>query len=194
LGIDLRGWRTREPVARAPGEIPRLIHVATLNGVKNQRMLLAALSHLDGRDYRLDVVGDDTLGGAVQRRAVELGLAGRITFHGFKTQRELRALVERAHIHVLSSLHEAGPFVLLECAAAGVPTAGTAVGHLVEWPPSAVAAVPVGDATALARAIGRLIDDEPLRLRMAAAALAQVRRENLDHTVECFERLYGEIA
>jgi hypothetical protein len=57
-----------------------------------------------------------------------------------------------------------------------------------------VAAVPVGDATALARAIGRLIDDEPLRLRMAAAALAQVRRENLDHTVECFERLYGEIA
>jgi glycosyltransferase involved in cell wall biosynthesis len=195
LGIDLQTWVEREPVPRGPAEIPRLIHIATLNRVKDQHTLLDALAQLRGtdRNFLLDVIGDDTLGGAVQRRATALGLADRITFHGFRTQRELRALVERAHIHVLSSMHEAGPFVLLECAAAGVPTAGTAVGHLAEWPADAVAAIPVGDSAALAAAISRLMNDEPLRLGMAAAALAAVRRENVDYTVHCFEQLYREI-
>jgi glycosyltransferase involved in cell wall biosynthesis len=195
LGIDLRAWQLRSPVARAPHEVPRLIHIASLNRVKDQPTLLRALARLraEGRDFRLAVIGEDTLGGAVQRLARELGLDAHIEFHGFMTQRELRPLVERAHIHVLSSMHEAGPFVLLECAAVGVPTAGTAVGHLAEWAPGAAAIAPVGDSQALARVIARLVDDEQLRQRLGAAALDAVRREDADYTAACFEQLYREI-
>jgi glycosyltransferase involved in cell wall biosynthesis len=195
LGTDLKIWMPRAPVARLPDEIPRLIHIATLNRVKDQPTLLQALAALraDGRNFRLDVIGDDTLDGRVQRLARELGLEPKITFHGFKTQRELRPLVERSHINVISSLHEAGPFVLLECAALGVPTVGTAVGHLAEWAPEAAVTAPVGDAPGLAREIARLIDDESLRQRVGAAALNAVRQQDVDYTVACFEQLYREV-
>jgi glycosyltransferase involved in cell wall biosynthesis len=76
------------------------------------------------------------------------------------TQRQLRPIVEQAHVNVISSLYQAGPLVVLESAVAGVPTVGTAVGHVAEWAPHAALAVPVGDPAALAAAIGRLVDDE----------------------------------
>jgi glycosyltransferase involved in cell wall biosynthesis len=49
------------------------------------------------------------------------------------TQRQLRPIVEAADLMILSSCHEAGPLVMLEAAVAGVPTVGTAVGHIREW-------------------------------------------------------------
>ena len=195
LGVDLAAWPAREPLPRAAGETARLIHIASLNQVKDQRTLLAALRLLrdSGRNFTVDIVGEDTLGGAVHRLAGELGLADVLRFHGFLTQRQLRPLIERAHINVLSSMHEAGPLVVLECAALGVPTVGTAVGHVVEWTPAAALAVPVGDAAALAEGLGRLIDDEVLRQALARAALERARREDADFTATQFERVYAEL-
>lgn len=195
LGVDMASWPAREPLARSDGEITRLIHVASLNPVKDQRTLLRALRVLrdSGREFQLDIVGEDTLDGAVQRLAQESKLEDVTHFHGFLTQRQLRPIVERAHINVLSSMHEAGPLVLLECAAVGVPTVGTEVGHLTEWAPVAALAVPVGDAAALAGAIMRLMDDEALRQRVARAALERARSEDADFTAAQFEGVYAEV-
>src|SRR2546429_2362007 len=54
-----------------------------------------------------------------------------------------------------SSRHETGPLAMLEAAVAGVPTIGTAVGHIAEWAPHAAVSAPVGDSAGLAGAIGR---------------------------------------
>src|SRR5580658_5156472 len=152
LGGDLAAW---------PARAPRLLHVASLNAVKDQGSLLHALRALAAEcACHLDIVGEDTLGGRVQRLAAELGLEARVRFHGFLPQRELRPLMERADLLVVSSRHETGPLVALEAAVAGVPTVGTAVGHIVEWAPQAAVAVPVGDSAALAGAIARLLEDE----------------------------------
>ena len=195
LGVDLRAWPVRAPQPRAAHARARLIHVASLNRVKAQAVLLRGLVRLAalGIDFELDVVGDDTLNGQVQALARELGLAARVRFRGFMTQRELRPLMEAAHLHVLSSHHEAGPFVLLEAAVAGVPTVGTAVGHLAEWPAEAVAAVPVGDCTALADAMARLLGDDSLRVRMALAAQGRALEEDADFTARCFEECYARL-
>jgi glycosyltransferase involved in cell wall biosynthesis len=192
LGVDRRRWPARLPVRRTPEETVRLIHVASLNRVKDQRTLLAALRLLAerGRDFHVDVVGEDTLGGQVQALAAKLDLQPRMTFHGFLTQRELRPIVEAAHIAVMSSRHETGPLALLEAAVAGVPTVGTAVGHIAEWNPRAALAVPCADPPALAAALAALIDDEDLRLRIAAEALAHASREDAD----CTAQRYNEIA
>jgi len=80
--------------------------------------------------------------------------------------------------------------VLLEAAVAGVPTVGTAVGHLAEWSPSAALAVPIGDWAALAGAISRVLADEALRLQLAAAAQCRAVREDADHTARAFEAMY----
>ena len=196
LGVDrLRDWPAREPVARGAGEPARLIHVASLNRVKDQPTLLHAVARLvpDHPQLRLDIVGDDTLGGEMQRLAAALGLADRVRFHGFLTQRQLYPLMQQAHVSVICSRHEAGPLVVLEAAAAGVPTVGTAVGHIAEWAPEAAIAVPVGDATALAAAVDGVLRDESLRLRLARAAQLWALREDADYTVACFERLYSEL-
>ena len=192
LGVDLQRWPPRPPQRRDPQAPVRLIHVASLNEVKDQATLLraAALLAADGVDFHLDIVGEDTLGGRVQALARELRLETRIRFHGFLTQAQLRPVLEAAHVHVVSSLHEAGPLVLLEAAVLGVPTAGTAVGHLAEWAPEAALAVPPGDAVALAIAVRRLVDEEDLRLRLAEEALRRAVSESADHTAALFEALH----
>jgi glycosyltransferase involved in cell wall biosynthesis len=196
LGVDLtRAWPGHEPVARAAGETARLIHVATLNRVKDQPMLLRALGRLAEMrvDFHAELVGEDLLGGSVQRLAGELGLQSRVRFRGFLTQPQLYPLMQAAHALVVSSRHEAGPFVMLEAAALGVPTVGTAVGHIAEWAPDAALAVPVGDAPALAAALQRVLSDEPLRLRLGYAAWRRARCEDADHTAENFAALYAEL-
>lgn len=193
LGVDLGKWPPLAP--RGHHVPPRLIHVASLNRVKDQPTLLRALAILReaGVEFCMDIVGVDTLQGGLQRLAAQLGLEQQVRFLGFKTQRELRPLMESADLLVMSSLHEAGPLVALEAAVAGVPTVGTAVGHIAEWTPSAALAVPVADAAALAGAIRRMLDDEDLRLRVAAAAQRHAIHEDADHTALAFEALYRRL-
>ncbi|WP_045738549.1 glycosyltransferase family 4 protein [Xanthomonas sp. MUS 060] len=194
LGVDLRAWPPSAPRARGNGPA-RLLHVASLNRVKDQPTLLRALAALarTGVDFRIDLVGVDTLDGAMQALSVQLGLAERVRLLGFKTQRELRPLVQAADLLVMSSLHEAGPLVLLEAAVAGVPTVGTAVGHLLEWAPSAALAVPVGDWAGLADALRQVLSDDDLRLRLAWSAQCRAVREDIDHSVRCFSALYERL-
>ena len=196
LGVDLARWPIRAPVRRRADETARLVHVASLNDVKDQPTLLHALRRLAdaGRRFELDVVGEDTLGGRIQALADELGLARAIRFHGFLTQRELRPVVEAAHVAVISSRHEAGPLVYLEAAVAGVPTVGTAVGHLAEWSPDAALAVPCREPAALAAAITTLLDDEDLRLSIAAAAQRNAALEDADHSARGFDAIYRRVA
>jgi glycosyltransferase involved in cell wall biosynthesis len=196
LGVDCtRAWPARAPVMRRAGEPGRLIHVASLNRVKDQETLLRALAELARRPhpFLVDIVGEDTLGGAMQRLARDLGVSERTLFHGFMTQQQLLPLMRAAHVLVVSSRHEAGPVVLLEAAAVGVPTVGTAVGHVAEWAPDAAIAVPVGDWRSLAAALHRVLADEELRLRLARAAWARSVSEDADYTAACFETLYEEL-
>jgi len=195
LGVDLDIWTPREPVPRTPGSRARLLHVASLNRVKDQGTLLRAMSLLEaaGLDFELEVIGEDTLQGEIHRLAAQLRLNHRVRFLGFETQRELRLRVAAAHVLVHSSRHEAGPLVMLEAAATGVPTVGTAVGHIAEWAPEAAIAVPVGDAESLARAIRGLLEDEGLRMRIAEAAWRRAVQEDGDYTAYRFEELYREV-
>jgi len=196
LGVDLAQWPPRALHRRAAGERLRLIHVASLNRVKDAPTLLRAVALLaaEGLDFQLDIVGEDTLGGQIQALALECELLPQVHFHGFLTQRELQPLLARAHLLVMSSLHEAGPVVVLEAATMGIPCVGTAVGHLAEWHPEAALAVGVGDFRALSAAVRQLAHDETLRLRLGQAAQQRAVREDADHTAREFERLYAELS
>jgi glycosyltransferase involved in cell wall biosynthesis len=195
LGVDLRRWPALAP-RRRKSACAQLIHVASINRVKDQATLLRALALLarEGVEFQLNLVGVDTLHGELQALASGLGLQRYIRFLGFKTQRELRAVMEAADVLVMSSLHEAGPLVLLEAAVAGVPTVGTAVGHIAEWSPTAALAVPVSDWEELAEAIRSVLDNEPLRLRMAMEAQRRALLEDADCTARLFEGLYRQVS
>ena len=195
LGIDRDRWPAIPPRQREPATPARLIHVASLNAVKDQATLLSAMALL--RDHRiaynLDIVGEDTLGGRVQAMARESGLVDQITFHGFLEQQRLRPLLEDAHLLVMTSRHEAGPAVLMEAALAGVPTVGTRVGQIAEWAPDAAVAVATGDAAGIAREITALLKDEDRRIALAALAGQRASAEDADWTAGRVERIYREM-
>jgi glycosyltransferase involved in cell wall biosynthesis len=195
LGVDLGTWPARAPLRRDAMRPARLIHVASLNRVKDQTMLLRALASLarSGVSFEVDVVGEDTLQGQVQALAKDLGLATKVRFRGFLPHRLLRPLVEAADLMLISSRHETGPVAVLEAAVAGVPTVGTAVGHLAEWSPHAAVAVAVGDSERLAEAVATLLDDEDLRLGIARDAQRRALSEDADHTAHAFQQLYASL-
>jgi glycosyltransferase involved in cell wall biosynthesis len=196
LGVDLDVCSTREPVRRDMSSPARLIHVASLNRVKDQPTLLQAVATLSasGFEFQIDIVGEDTLQGEIQALAIRLGLSKRVRFHGFLPQRNLFPLLRDADLMIVSSLHEAGPLAVLEAAVAGVPTVGTAVGHIAEWAPHAAVAVPVGDSAAIADAVAEVLGDENLRLRIAWEAQRRAIQEDADYTARGFQAIYAGIA
>jgi glycosyltransferase involved in cell wall biosynthesis len=195
LGVDLLAWPPRPPVRRDPNKPARLIHIASLNRVKDQSTLLQALAALmnSGTRFEMNIVGEDTLHGEIQSLCEELRLSSVVRFHGFLTQRQLRPLVEAADVLVLSSRHETGPVVALEAAVVGVPTAGTRVGHVKEWAPLAAESAAVGDWAGLSMAIRRLLEDEDLRMCVAREAFRRATREDADYTAGRFRCLYAQL-
>lgn len=185
LGVALDRWPSCAPRRRDPGAPIRLLHVASLNRVKDQHMLLRAANVLAKRGvaFELTIIGVDTLGHAIQDFAAELRLDRRVSFKGFLPHSELRPWVERSDLLLMTSRHEAGPLVLLEAAIAGVPTVGTAVGHIADFAPDAARAVPIGDYRALAAEIEALARDEQDRHSLAHQAQRRALVCGADRTV-----------
>jgi glycosyltransferase involved in cell wall biosynthesis len=193
LGVEPRYFPPSAPSAQ-PGAPWRLLHVASLNRVKDQGTLLRALALVIAREPRvtLDIVGEDTLGCEIQRLAGTLGVESAVTFHGFTPTDAIGAFYERAHLHVVSSRHEAAGVVTLEAACAGVATIGTRVGYIADWDGERALAVPIGDAEALANGILALLADPDRRARLAAAARAWALEHSAEWTATAFEAIYRD--
>ena len=168
--------------------------MGSLTPVKGHPTLLRAVAALAGQgfDVRLDLVGVDAWDGYIHRLARELGVDERVTFHGHLPQRSAVAVVRDAHLMVMPSHHEAGPVAVREAAAVGVPTVGSAVGHVREWAPDAAVAVPPGVPETLARAVASLLSNDERRLELAWAAQQRSLAEDADWTAARFEELYAE--
>jgi len=190
-----------DPDVFSPGVRPvegppwRLVHVASLNPVKDQPTLLAAFQRLvlHGPEIHLDIAGEDTLSGAIQDLSRQFQVDRHVTFHGVQPTEAIAALYRQAHLVVVSSRHEAACVVALEAAAAGVPVVGTAVGYIADWAPERAVAVPPADSAALAGAIEATLADFLRRRLMAAAAREWTLAHDADWSAAQFERLYQEI-
>jgi glycosyltransferase involved in cell wall biosynthesis len=196
FGVALDRWPPAPPRPRAPGAPLNMIHVASLNRVKDPIGLIEAMRLLADRglEFTLDIIGEDTLGGSVQRHCDALGLCDRVTFHGFIANSALRAWFERSDLLVMNSRHEGASIVLLEAAVAGVSTVGTAVGTIADWSPGASLAVPTANPAALADAIAKLAADDPERMRLAGAAQSRALAHDADASARDMRRLYAEFA
>jgi glycosyltransferase involved in cell wall biosynthesis len=194
LGVDTASFQGL--VERPDGPPWRLLHVANINEVKNQAMLLNALRLVLDRwpGTQLDLVGEDWLKGAVHRRVDEMGLNRAVHFHGLLDSEALAPFYRRAHLYLQASWEESQGVAVCEAAAAGVPTVGTAVGLVAELAPEAAWAVPCDDAGAMARAVHTLLADRERRQGLGRAAQAWARAHDADWTAETFEALYRRLA
>jgi glycosyltransferase involved in cell wall biosynthesis len=170
----------------------RLIHAASLVGVKDQATLLRAVARLP--DVTLDIAGEGVERARLVMLAEQLGISHRVNFLGAVTHLEMPTYYRRSALNVLSSRHEGLGMVTLEAAASGLPTVSTAVGLLSDYPELGVA-VPVGDEQALADAIRALLDDPERRARLRESARETVMRQfTIQRTVEQLRSLYSELS
>lgn len=193
LGVSDRFFQAKN--ASKPRREKRLLHVASLNHVKDQTTLLKAIRNVHDvfPNVRLDCIGVDTLNGQVQHLAESLGIAGAVRFHGALPVDELLPFYRDADLYVQSSLHESMGAAVLEAAASGVPVVGTSVGLVAEMAPQAAIAVPTGDVEALARAILELLRCDETRIRLGDSAQKFAQKYNADWSASTLESVYRRV-
>ena len=156
-GIDVRRF---VPAPRPAHDRVTITCVARLEPVKNHGMLFAAAAALrrSGAAFQLKLVGEGPLRGSYEARCAELGLAGTVEFLG--RREDVDQVLAGSDIATLVSLREGIPRAVLEAMAAGLPVVATDVPGTREAVRHGETGllVPSGDAEALARSLGFLID------------------------------------
>ncbi|MBI3762495.1 MAG: glycosyltransferase [Chloroflexi bacterium] len=197
LGVDTgmfkdEGGRITDEVFRLPPSSVILLNVASLIPVKDQAALLRAFAQVrpDFAGARLAIAGEGESHSALQTLAEELEIGDRVNFFGDVPHEALPEIYRSAAFCVQSSRHEAQGMAVLEAAACGVPTVGTAVGILPELMPDEWLAPP-GDIPALAGLIRRGLS-QPMTLQEIGKTLrGRMESEfSLEGRVERFLEVY----
>lgn len=161
-------------------------YIGQLIARKRLDTLVEAVARL-GSNVHLVLVGDGDASSDLRERAERLGIAERTHFAGFRADRLdwLRGF----DLFAMPSSLEGIPRCLMESMAARVPIVASDIeGNRALVIPEATGLLfPVGDATALAHALDRLLSDSQLRQQMAEAAFSKV---NETYSAERMAREY----
>ncbi|MCB2154415.1 glycosyltransferase family 4 protein [bacterium] len=142
------------------------------------RAVKAATEKRPGLKWRAVLIGEGPVREEIEALVSECGLTGKFEFPGWVERRRMAAHYQNADILVFPSRYEGMPNVVLEAMSAGLPVVGTHVAGTEELVKEELNGflVEKDDIDALADRIGRLIDDEDLRLRMGAASRDQIEQ------------------
>jgi glycosyltransferase involved in cell wall biosynthesis len=146
--------------------------VALLDEQKAHHVLLDAWIAVNGRfpDAVLLLAGDGPLRPSLEAQVARLGITDKVRFLGMVT--DIGKVYALAHFVVLSSAWEGMPLTLLEACAYGLPAVATRVSgtpEVVRHEQNGLLVEP-GDKVSLGQAIIRLLENDPLRRRLGAAA------------------------
>lgn len=177
IGADTDLFSPNPAVAEVPGRI-----VTTSSAdvpLKGLVHLVEALAKIR-TEYpaaHLVVVGKRAEDGPVAQLIERYDLQGAVEFVKGISDAELVDLVRSAQIACVPSLYEGFSLPAAEAMATGTPlvaTTGGAIPEVAGPDGESCLAVPPGDAGALATALGRLLGDRELRVRLGAAGRQRV--------------------
>jgi glycosyltransferase involved in cell wall biosynthesis len=174
---------------------PELLFVGRLSTQKGVSILLDALARIPA-PWHLRIVGDGPERGSLTAQAATLGIAERVTFHGWAQREELPALYRAADVFVFPSLDEGMPNVVLEALASGLPIVATRIAgnDQLVLPGENGALVPAGDARAFADAVAPLLADPAAREKMGARSRAlAVQRYSWARSAGKYDALFRSV-
>jgi glycosyltransferase involved in cell wall biosynthesis len=198
VDVDAIGPRPEIP----DNEPPKAAVVAGLRDYKGHLYLIEAIKILERRGFvlHIDLVGDGPMREELEAMVEGSSIADRVTFLGARPVDEAMKLVSQADVFVMPSVVQSNgrkdgiPVALMEAMALQVPVVSTRVSGIPELVEHEVTGLLVDerDPVGLADAIHRLLSDEPLRRRLAAAGRSRVAEQfDLAQTVEAMDRIVG---
>lgn len=210
---DAAVWRERMPlpetrVLAIPNSVPEpMVPVSDLGGTtvvaagrlaaeKQYDVLIEAFAEVVAvrPEWTLRICGWGRQKERLRRRIDELGLYNSVHLMGPRSP--IGPEWVKGAIAVSTSRHESFGMTLVEAMRCGLPVVSTDC----DYGPREILAdgvdgllVPVGDSKAVAAALLRLIDDEPLRRRMGAAARSHARRFDPGPVAKQYEELFADL-
>jgi glycosyltransferase involved in cell wall biosynthesis len=150
------------------------VFVGRLTEQKALTVAFAALARVPAA--RLVLVGDGPERARLEEAALAEGVADRVQFLGSLSRDDALRYVAGARAALLSSAWENLPHSAVEALAMGTPVVSTSVGGVPEVVHDGENGllVPPNDSVALAAAMTRVLEDDDLRDRLAAAAQPSV--------------------
>jgi colanic acid/amylovoran biosynthesis glycosyltransferase len=198
LGVDPAVYVPR-PFRENPSPA-EILFVGRLAPVKGPHILIAAVDVLirEGRAVHVKFAGDGPHRAELERDVAQRGLDRFVTFEGWQNADSVLALYQQADVFALPSFAEGIPVVLMEAMAMEIPCVTTCITGIPELIRNEVDGLLVTPSSAelLAGAIGRLLDDRDLRLRLGKSGRQRVLQDfdlsrNTALLAEALRELHG---
>jgi glycosyltransferase involved in cell wall biosynthesis len=179
-----------DPRAATPASLdhhPAVVFAGRLTAAKDLELGLRAMARIGSA--ALTVVGDGPDRARLERLRDELDVPA--SFLGARPRGEVLGLMRAADVVMLPSAWENFPHGVVEALAMGTPVVATRVGGVPEVVRDEENGLLVdpGDIDAFAGALQRLVGDDALRTRLAAAAAPSVERFSADKIYGMLEQI-----
>jgi phosphatidylinositol alpha-mannosyltransferase len=199
-GVDLQRFGAAEPLPAFRDGHRNILYVGRLDDRKGFRHLLRAFRRVHAADphVRLLVVGafDDDEREPFAQQAAEWGIGAAVVFIGPVSAESLARFYRSAEIFCAPATgFESFGLVLLEAMAAGCAVVASDIDGYRSVLTAGLdgLSVPAGNAEALQRALRRLLDDDALRLRLAAAGRATAATYGWDRVARAILDYYTSL-
>jgi glycosyltransferase involved in cell wall biosynthesis len=169
-----------------------VLYLGQVRPYKGLPVLLRAASGLE--NTRIWVIGDGHYLQTCRQMANDIGL-DNVTFWGNVSDERLVQLVQKAHVIVLPSVtrSEAFGIALLEGMAAGLVPVASFLPGVADLIGNEGITFPPGDFVALRSILGRLRDDESLRMHLASLAQAKSHLYSWDRSIFGYTRVFKNL-
>ncbi|CAN5407588.1 glycosyltransferase family 4 protein [soil metagenome] len=174
---------------------PRLCVLGRLVPHKQVEHALQVLADVSTNipDLHLDVVGDGWWSDELRARATELGVADRVTFHGYLSEADRDAVLDASWVMLAPSVKEGWGIAIMEAAARSVPAiAYLSGGGVTESIVDGETGVLVSDLAQLIQQTELLLGDTEARLAMGKKARDRAQDFDWAGSAQRFERLLLE--
>ncbi len=183
-GVDFSVFDGARSPRDAAAQLPlSFVFSGRLVGWKGLDLLLRVLADVSDLPFVLNILGDGPERVRLEALTAELGLVGRVVFHGFVPQKDCARHLASADLFLLPSVYECGGAVVLEAMAMGLPVITHAWGGPADYV-NAASGILLNPDTSLPEleqawksAIRSLAEDPVARLAMGEAGAERVRTQ-----------------
>jgi glycosyltransferase involved in cell wall biosynthesis len=174
-----------------------ILYTGNIKPHKNLDRLIEAFSIMRRRgleDVKLLIIGDEISKYPNLRRLVHrFNLHQQVRFLGFVPDATLAVLYQLASVFVFPSLYEGFGLPPLEAMASGTPVVTSNVSSLPEVVGDAALLIDPMDAGAIADAVARVLNDEPLRAELVRRGHERVKAFSWRRSVARVREVYAEV-